>query len=183
MKHILANEYVQILAAAEEHLPALAELAGVIWRHHYPGIISPAQVDYMLERMYSLDTLREEIRAKSIRFVRLLVADRFVGFAAYGPTPEPGVMKLHKCYLLPELHGRGLGSLLLQHCEREVCRQGARRLILAVNKRNPKAIAAYQRNGFTVTESIVTALGAGFVMDDFLMAKDLTPSRRQAKPG
>lgn len=175
MKRIAAKEFAQILPGTEEHLPALAELAGVIWRQHYPGIISPEQIEYMLARMYSLATLREEIQVKGIRFVRLLVDGRFVGFAAYGPAPGPGVMKLHKCYLLPEMHGRGLGSRLLQHCERAARQLGARRLTLAVNKRNRKAIAAYQRNGFTVTESVVTDFGSGFVMDDFIMAKELRP--------
>jgi GNAT superfamily N-acetyltransferase len=163
----------QILPATEEHLSALAELAGIIWRQHYPGIISHEQIDYMLGQMYSLDTLRTELREKQIRFVRLLVGERFVGFAAFGPQPEPGVMKLHKCYLLPELHGRGYGSLLLQDCEAEVRRLGATRLILAVNKHNTKAVAAYQRNGFVVAESVITDFGSGFVMDDYIMAKEL----------
>jgi GNAT superfamily N-acetyltransferase len=174
MKDTFATERAQIIPAAEEHLPALAELAGVIWRQHYPGIISEAQIEYMLAKMYSLATLREELRSKSVRFERLMVGDRFVGFAAYGSTTTPGVMKLHKCYLLPELHGRGYGSLLLQHCERAVRELGARRLILAVNKHNTKAVAAYQRNGFTVAESVITDFGAGFVMDDYIMAKDFT---------
>lgn len=173
MKRTIANQ-VQILPAMEEHLPALAELAGVIWRQHYPGIISPAQIDYMLAKMYSLATLREEICSQGIQFERLLVNSQFVGFASYGLAPEPGVMKLHKCYLLPEMHRHGLGSLLLQHCEREVRRHGARRLVLAVNKLNTKAVAAYQRNGFRIAESVVTDFGSGFVMDDYIMAKDLT---------
>jgi diamine N-acetyltransferase len=171
----------EILPATEEHLPALAELAGVIWRQHYPGIISTAQIEYMLAKMYSLETLREEMRAQGIRFVRLLVADRFVGFAAFGPAPEPGVVKLHKCYLLPEMHGRGLGSLLLEHCERAARELGAWRLILTVNKRNTKAIAAYQRNGFTIAEAVITDFGSGFVMDDYIMAKDLLTQMCQAK--
>ena len=166
---------VQILTATEQHLPALVELAGVIWRQHYPGIISPAQIEYMLGRMYSIETLRKEIQAKGIRFERLLVDDKFVGFASYGPATDPGVMQLHKCYLLPAMHRRGYGSFLLQHCERSVRRLGARRLMLAVNKQNLKAIAAYQRNGFTVRESVITDIGGGFVMDDYLMAKDLMP--------
>ncbi len=74
---------------------------------------------------------------------------------------------------MPELHGRGLGSRLLQHVEREVRQLGARRLILSVNKRNAKAIAAYQRNGFVIAESVVTDIGGGFVMDDFIMTKEL----------
>jgi GNAT superfamily N-acetyltransferase len=163
----------KIVAATEPDLPALAELAGVIWRQHYPGIISSAQIDYMLAKMYSLDTLREELCDKNVSFFRLLVADRFVGFASIGPQPESGVMKLHKCYLLPEMHGRGYGSLLLKHCEQEARQRGAHRLILAVNKQNTKAVAAYRRNGFLVAESVITDFGNGFVMDDFIMAKSL----------
>jgi diamine N-acetyltransferase len=172
-KPVPAAPRVQILPALEEHLPALAELAGVIWRQHYPGIISHEQIEYMLGKMYALDTLRTELREKQIRFWRLLVEDEFIGFASIGPTPEPGVMKLHKCYLLPAQHGRGHGSRLLQHCEQEARNLGAKRLILAVNKQNVKAIAAYQRNGFVVAESVITDFGHGFVMDDYLMAKEL----------
>ena len=164
---------VQILPADEKHLPALSKLAGVIWRTYYPGIISSEQIEFMLARMYALDTMREEIQSQGIRYDRLLVADGFAGFASYGPTEQAGVFKLHKLYLLPELHWRGLGSRLLKHCEAEARRLGARHLILSVNKRNAKAIAAYQRNGFVIAESVVTDIGHGFIMDDFTMAKEL----------
>jgi ribosomal protein S18 acetylase RimI-like enzyme len=164
---------MEILPVGEGHLPALAELAGVIWRGHYPGIISSAQIDYMLGKMYALETLREEIRSRGILFYRLLVEGKMAGFASIGPLETPEVWKLHKLYLLPEMHGRGLGSRLLLHCEAEAQRCGARRLLLAVNKQNAKAVAAYRRNGFEVVESVVTDFGSGFVMDDFIMAKDL----------
>ena len=163
----------EIIRATEAGLPAISELAGVIWRACYPGIITSEQIDYMLARMYSLDVLRDEIRSQGIRYDRLLLDGELAGFASYGPTSEPGVMKLHKLYLLPELHGRGLGSRLLQHVEGEVRAGAGRRLILSVNKRNAKAIAAYQRNGFRIVESVVTDIGGGFVMDDYIMAKEL----------
>jgi GNAT superfamily N-acetyltransferase len=176
----------QIIRATGADLPAISELAGVIWRACYPGIITAAQIDYMLARMYALDTMREEIRSQGICYDRLLVGNEPVGFASYGPseagTPRRSVrtaqravpaFKLHKIYLHPDWQGRGLGSLLLQHCEREIRKSGARRLILSVNKRNARAIAAYQRNGFVIAESVVTDIGGGFVMDDYVMAKKL----------
>ena len=163
----------EIIRATEADLPAISKLAGVIWRACYPGIITTEQIDYMLARMYSPDVLRDEIRSQGIRYDLLLMDGSPSGFASYGPTSEPGVMKLHKLYLLPEMHGRGLGSLLLQHVEREVRAGARRRLILSVNKRNARAIMAYKRNGFVVAESVVTDIGNGFVMDDYVMAKDL----------
>jgi GNAT superfamily N-acetyltransferase len=162
----------KIIRATEADLPAISELAGVIWRVCYPGIITHAQIDYMLARMYSLDVLRDEIRSQRIRYDQLLVDRKPAGFASYGPTSEPGVMKLHKLYLLPEMQDRGLGSRLLQQVEHEVRAGAGRRLILSVNKRNTKAIAAYRRNGFVIVESVVTDIGGGFVMDDYIMAKD-----------
>jgi GNAT superfamily N-acetyltransferase len=168
------SDAIQIVPTTETDLTALAELAGVIWRQYYPGIITREQVEYMLARIYSVETLKEEIRSRGIHYYRLLAEGRFAGFASIGPADTAGVMKLHKLYLLPELHGRGHGSLLLRHCEREARRLGASRLILAVNKRNARAIAAYQRNRFVVVESVVNDIGGGFVMDDFIMAKDLT---------
>jgi diamine N-acetyltransferase len=163
----------QIVPARESDLPAIATLAGVIWRAHYPGIISTEQVDYMLVSMYSLETLRDEIRLRAIQYERLLVGEEFVGFASHGPTDQPGQFKLHKIYLHPDWHGRGFGSLLLRHCELEVCKLGADRLVLTVNKRNSKAIAAHLRNGFAIADSVVVDIGGGFVMDDYVMAKDL----------
>jgi GNAT superfamily N-acetyltransferase len=164
---------VEIKRASLNDLPAIRDLAAVIWHEHYPGIISVAQIDYMLARMYDLATLRREMQSEGVRFEKLLVAGALAGFASYGPIKPPGVWKLHKLYLLRAHHGSGLGSRLLQHCERAARAAGASRLVLNVNKRNTKAITAYERNGFTVAESMVLDCGGGYVMDDFVMAKQL----------
>ena len=164
------------MPATEGDLAAIARLAGVIWRAHYPGIISWEQIEYMLAKMYSLPTLREEIRQLGIRYERLLLGEDLAGFAAHGPTDEAGVFKLHKIYLHPAWHGRGLGSLLLRYCERQAAQAGAKRLVLTVNKRNTKAMAVYQRNGFVLLDSVVVDIGGGFVMDDYVFGKELGKS-------
>jgi len=46
-------------------------------------------------------------------------------------------------------------------------------VVLAVNKKNAKAIAAYRKHGFAIRESAVTDIGSGFVMDDYVMAKEV----------
>jgi ribosomal protein S18 acetylase RimI-like enzyme len=42
-----------------------------------------------------------------------------------------------------------------------------------VNRNNAQAIAAYRRNGFDVAREVVVDIGGGFMMDDFVMSKDL----------
>lgn len=162
----------RIVRATDADLAEISRLAGLIWRAHYPGIISAEQIEYMLARMYALEVLREEVLRGGIRYDRLILAGEGAGFAACGPA-QPGVVKLHKLYVRPEWHGRGFGSLLLRHCEREAAKGGAKRLILSVNKQNAKAIAAYRRNGFTLLESVTVDIGGGFVMDDYVFGKDL----------
>jgi hypothetical protein len=44
---------------------------------------------------------------------------------------------------------------------------------LRVNKHNRVAIAAYERMGFANRGSIVSDIGSGFSMDDYLMELDL----------
>jgi RimJ/RimL family protein N-acetyltransferase len=52
---------------------------------------------------------------------------------------------------------------------REASEEGARHLELRVKRQNRKAIRAYERAGFVVIQTLVTDIGSGFVMDDFLM--------------
>lgn len=162
----------QILPATEEHLPAIAAVAALIWRACYPAITSMEQIDYMLAWMYSLETMTLELRS-GIRYERLLLDAELAGFASFGPLEIPGTVKLHKLYLLPRHHGKGFGTLLLKHCETEARKLRAQRITLNVNKQNAKAIAVYQRNGFTITQSVVNDIGHGFVMDDYVMTRQL----------
>jgi ribosomal protein S18 acetylase RimI-like enzyme len=161
---------ITIGPAVSADLPAIAELAAVIWRSHYPGIISDEQIDYMLARMYDLKTLEDDMTS-GIRFDRILAGDKLVGFASYGG--HGGEMKLHKLYILPQWQRRGLGAELIRRAETSARSSGCRSLIVGVNRANRQAISAYKRNGFVVRESVKTDIGNGFVMDDYIMEKRL----------
>jgi GNAT superfamily N-acetyltransferase len=156
---------MNILRALPEHVAEIARLAAVVWRTHYPGIIAVEQIDYMLARMYDLDVLRREIE-NGVTYLRAIEGDELLGFAAYGPGGKE--IKLHKLYVHPDRQRQGIGRALLQEVERG-CK--GRTLMLTVNKRNHKAIAAYKKHGFVIRDSVVVDIGAGFVMDDYVMQK------------
>ena len=159
------------VAATDADLALVAELAGRIWRAHFPSILSAAQIEYMLAWMYDAAQLREEI-ARGVVYELLLDEDRPFGYCAYEEMPG-GELRLHKLYLEVADHGRGLGSFTLRHVEDAARRRGLSRVVLGVNKSNQKALRAYRRNGYVVREAVKKDIGGGFFMDDFILEKVL----------
>jgi len=159
---------VNFTVVTESEIPVLRQLAHRIWHAHYPIIISPAQIDYMLERMFATEVLREDL-AKGVQWEFAWHEERRAGFLSCVPEPEARRIKLSKLYLLPELHGRGLGQEMLDRVKAHARKIEARQIHLTVNKRNERAIRAYQKAGFQITGETVADIGGGYVMDDFLM--------------
>ena len=77
--------------------------------------------------------------------------------------------------LRAELRGTGLGRSLVEFAEARSRELGCDELWLMVNRHNRASIAFYERVGFRKTGEMQTGIGAGFVLDDWRMAK---PVRR-----
>ena len=157
----------------EAEIETLIPLAHRIWHAHYPGIITTEQIDYMLERGYTRQVILDEMDNQGVIWLKISFGDSMVGFAALGPY-APDSMKLHKLYLLPEFHGTGIGARALAEVEQIARDNAAARLVLNVNRHNIKAIRAYERAGWQIAEEVVVDIGNGYVMDDFVMTKQLS---------
>jgi len=164
---------IRIVAATEGDLAAVAELAGVIWRRHYPGIITAEQIEYMLERGYSRPALLRFITEQGAGLELARFDERIAGFAAYYRGDDPDELKLDKLYVHQDFHRRGVGSRLIEATAAAAQAQQRTTLVLNVNKNNAQAIRAYARSGFVIREAVIVDIGGGFVMDDYIMAKRL----------
>ena len=160
--------------ATPSDIPLLRALADAIWRAHYPGIISVAQIDYMLDRMYAAEVIDQEMRAGT-RWELIRDGEEAVGFLSYSYDQTAARLKLHKLYVAVERHGQGLGRAGLGRVREVAAALGAREVSLYVNKKNHKAIRAYERAGFTIAESVTNQFGGGFVMDDYRMTAPCGP--------
>jgi diamine N-acetyltransferase len=161
-----------ITVATKNQMPIVQELATVIWPETYGAILSVAQFDYMMEMMYSINSLEKQLESNKI-FLLIEEENSFVGFASYELNIDnSNATKIHKLYVLPKMQGKGLGKELIQYIAKIAIATKNESLTLCVNKYN-KAKDFYLKNGFEITDSIVFDIGNGYVMDDYVMKKKL----------
>ena len=100
----------------------------------------------LLKGYQSVGHFREELW----QFAKLDGHD--IGCLLVNELNEPEVCQLVYCGLIPAVRSRGLGKELANLGERLAARQGAKQLVLSVDKRNSPAIAAYQAAGFFIAD-------------------------------
>ena len=160
---------LEIRLADNDDINIIGWLAQQIWPAAYKDILTQAQLEYMLQRIYSPDSLKEQMRL-SHQFLIAELDEEPVGFASYSSLADPGVFKLQKLYVLPELHGKGLGKALLDFVTESVLSLGATTLRLNMNRHN-KAKEFYERNGFRVVGEENIDIGNNYFMNDYVMEK------------
>ncbi|MGD9611993.1 MAG: GNAT family N-acetyltransferase [Kiritimatiellia bacterium] len=154
-----------------EQIAAVAALARETWTQHYVPIIGAAQVDYMLAKFQSSEAIARQIAAEGYEYYLAPGA----GYLALVPDPARQSAMLSKIYVRADRRGAGLGRAMVEFAETRAAELGGAELWLTVNKHNAGAIAFYERMGFRKTNALVTDIGAGFVMDDWRMAKCRLP--------
>lgn len=150
----------------------VAALGQTIWHQHYSQIISHEQIDYMLNGRYTADNLGGYLTSASKRLYLVRDGDTPIGYFSYARQSE-AEMKLEQLYLLADYRGRGIGRDMLTFVETAARQLGCTRMMLTVNKQNRDSIRVYEKNGYTVREEAVFDIGNGYVMDDYVMEKEL----------
>lgn len=163
----------RISALRESDIVQLSALARETWYLHYPGIITVAQIDYMLAQRYGEHAVRAQIAGGRIFWDKLEADGKLAGFASYEIDGIRRTTKLDKIYVHPRFQRRGYGAALLAHVERVSVQRGSARVWLQVNRNNTASIAMYRRNGYRIAESASFDIGGGFVMDDYILDKSL----------
>ncbi|ULQ53792.1 GNAT family N-acetyltransferase [Flavihumibacter fluvii] len=165
------SEALVIRTADQDDISTIGYLAHQIWPSAYQDILSPEQLEYMLQLFYSPAALEHQILESDHRFIIAEIDLEEVGFASFSAIND-ATWKLHKLYVLPGLQGKGIGRALVDMVEEEVRTHNGAHLVLNVNKNNP-AIHFYESLGFSIEKEQVIDIGHGYVMDDYVMGKDV----------
>lgn len=156
----------------DNELHEVAELAEKIWHECFVGIISLGQIDYMVEKFQSYNAMREQIKVQGYTYLAVREDGELCGYIAIKPEKDDRLF-LSKLYLRSDMRGKGVGTKMLERVFDEARTLGRKRVYLTVNKHNDRAIAVYMKTGFETVDEVVTDIGNGFVMDDYIFEYSL----------
>ena len=161
--------------AGTDDIPAIRALADKAFRHTYRDILPPVQMEYMMEMMYSSDSLLRQMTEEGHTFY-ICDGQGYVSYRRDGCLSDGRpCFHLEKIYVLPECQKSGLGRQLFD-CIVEAVRLDAAgkalRLELNVNRNNP-AVGFYEHLGMRKDRQGDFPIGGGFYMNDYIMALDL----------
>lgn len=161
---------IEIRKATSSDLLVIEELAKTIWREHYTPIIGSNQVEYMLANFQSVAAMQEQIY-NGYNYYLMISCGEPVGYLA--TRKDADALFLSKIYLLKAHRGKGIARKAMDFVVSETILAGLGLIRLTVNKNNTGSIHAYKKMGFQNMESVVTKIGEGYVMDDFVMEMEI----------
>ena len=137
---------LSIRRASEADCALIRRLAGEVFPATYREILAPAQLDYMMEWMYSEESLQGQFRAGHVWFIASSDGEP-CGYVSVERQGED-LFLLQKIYVLPRFQGLGAGEFLFRRAVEYIrsVHSGPCMMELNVNRRN-RALHFYERMG------------------------------------
>ncbi|WP_295086061.1 GNAT family N-acetyltransferase [Ruminococcus sp.] len=158
--------------SSDTELREIAELADKIWHECFTDIISLGQIDYMVEKFQSYSAMTRQLTEQNYSYYSVYDDEMLCGYIGVKPESDDRFF-LSKLYLHCEKRGRGIASMMLEKVFDEARKCEKKKVYLTVNKHNDHAIAVYKKTGFIIVDEVVTDIGSGYVMDDYIFQYNL----------
>lgn len=164
---------ITISEATISDIKQIQNIVHITWPITYGQILSKEQLDYMLDLFYSDEALTLQYNKKEQLFYMIYEGHTNLGFIGIehnysGKTAT----KIHKIYLLPETQGKGIGKKVIDEIAKFALDNNSKTLVLNVNRFNT-ALGFYKKIGFEVKEEVDIEIGNGYLMEDYVMEKQL----------
>ena len=167
-----AAQGVEVRRVSEEAVGQIRAVAAVAFPATYCELLTPAQLDYMMEWMYSEESLRAQFRGGHVWFMAFAggIPCGYVSVERQGEA----LFHLQKIYVLPDCQGLGIGARLFRQAVAHVRAEhpGRSLMELNVNRHNP-ALHFYERMGMRRLREGDFPIGGGFYMNDYIMGLDI----------
>ena len=167
------NQNSTIRQATLDDCHLIHKMATVVFPHTYKDILSPQQLDYMIDWMYSLPNLEKQMTQENQTYFIAYYKGEPCGYLSVQPEEED-LYHLQKIYVLPTFQGKSIGKLLFEHAVAYIqsIHPTPCKMHLNVN-RNNSAKEFYEHMGMHVHSQGDFNIGNGYYMNDYIMEIDI----------
>ncbi len=148
----------------KQNIEELASLASSIWHEYWTCLLSPEQIDYMVKNFQSAHAMKNQIENENYTYYFIIQNGQKAGY--FGISDKKDYLFLSKLYIKKDFRHKGIGTQAFEEIKRLA---NGKKVQLTVNKQNINSINAYKKWGFKTIDAVVTDIGSGFVMDDYIM--------------
>ena len=157
-----------------EDTPLIEELAQEIFRATYKDMLQKGQIDFMMEWMYSQESLQRQIGQEGHIYHIVYYAGVPVGYVSVQQQGER-LWHLQKIYLREGLQGKSVGKKMFEKAVEYIRGHSAlpATMELNVNRDNVKAWQFYEHMGMHKASQGDFSIGCGYYMTDYIMAMEI----------
>lgn len=163
---------VTVEQATEKDMGLVRLMAEQVFPATYREILTPEQCGYMMEMMYSADSLRRQLADGHVYFIGRCDGEP----CGYFSVERQGehLFHLQKIYVLPSFQGRHIGGTLFDEAVRYIksIHPGPCTMELNVNRFN-KAMRFYEHKGMRKLREGNFPIGNGYYMNDYIMGIEI----------
>lgn len=166
---------VRIATADSVDVTELAAVAAQTFPLACPPSVTRADIAAFVDANLSVACFTEYLTDSHRLILTASRDDRIVGYAMLVRDVGDDTVELSKIYVLPENHGAGVSTALMDGVLAAAAKSGADSIWLGVNQKNQRAQRFYTKCGFTVTGTRTFQLGA-HAENDYVMARQVPRS-------
>ena len=141
------------ISPVPDEIRLMADFASSIWREYWTERLPEGQTEYMINRFQSAEAMTRQLESENYSYFYIVADGVKAGYT--GLSVRDDYLFLSKLYILKDV------EFAKAH--------DRKRIVLTVNKGNINAIKAYKKLGFIQADAVVTDIGCGYVMDDYIM--------------
>ncbi|MDE7264883.1 MAG: NUDIX domain-containing protein, partial [Clostridia bacterium] len=164
---ILKNGHIKTVEAKSgKEFDIIRSISQSVMHKAYDEKTPDGQIDYMIDRFLSDESILESIREKEYVYQIIYYNSELAGYCAFCPAQKfsnecPEGTYLSKLYILEFARGKRITSKLLSALRRPI--------YMSVKRDDAQTINISKHCGFRIVQTITTDIGSGYSMDDFLM--------------
>lgn len=139
----------------------------------YKEILSPEQLDYMMDWMYAPENIRKQIDEEGHVYFIAYKEDKPCGYVSV-QQQEEDIFHLQKIYVLPHFQNMHCGSFLFKAAIRHIKEVHPGPCLMELNvNRNNKALEFYRHMGMRKLREGDFPIGNGYYMNDYIMGLNI----------